>query len=147
MFLQHIVLGVSFLMIQKYEDVFMILQQSVTEITYISRVITAYLSLGVKDMSTIVYVILDQIHIWDMIGIVNFIIVYPLLNMKFIYRIGYSILIMYILCIFVFMIGMHSLSLSNAIVYMRIIGGIIVLMCSMICCFIVSLWRNYERNR
>lgn len=33
MFLQHIVLGVSFLMIQKYEDVFMILQQSVTEIT------------------------------------------------------------------------------------------------------------------
>ena len=146
MFMQHIILGWSFLTIQQYDDVFHILQQSITDITYISRVIIAWLSLGVWNLSQMLYALLDQMYIWDIICIVSFIFVFPLLQTKYLYRIGYSILIMYIGCIIVFIFGMQSLSLSGAIIYMRIIGGIIILMSSIICYFLVRLWRNYEKG-
>lgn len=145
-FIQYIRLGLYLLTMQQYQDVFQILKQSMIDITYISRVISSWVSIGVWNISTILYPLLDQIHIIEILCIVCLIFVFPLLHKKSVYQIGSCIAFSCSLSMIVFAFGIRCDSLQEAMVYMKVLGGILTCMGSICCALILYIWKKYERT-
>ena len=139
------ILGFYLLRLSNYDSIFSLLETTVVSKTYISRIILEFISMATLQASRIILTLITQLHLIDVAAIVLFVMIYPVIEKK---RKTTGILLL--LCIGIIGIflcvwlGLQSSSLQGALIYLRIIGGIlivisIVLLIILICVFIKYL--------
>lgn len=139
------ILGFYLLRLSNYDSIFSLLDTTIISKTYISRIILEFISMATPQVSSIILTLITQLHLIDVAAIILFVMIYPVIEKK---RKMTGILVLLsigiigiFLCVW---LGLQSSSLQGALIYLRIIGGIlivisIVLLIILICVFIKYL--------
>ncbi len=139
------ILGFYLLRLSNYDSIFSLFDTAIISKTYISRIILEFISMMTPQASRIILILITQLHLIDVAAIILFVMIYPMIEKK---RIMTGLLVLLsigiigiFLCVW---LGLQSSSLQGALIYLRIIGGIlivigIVLLIILICLFIKYL--------
>lgn len=141
------ILGFYLLRLSNYDSIFSLLETTVVSKTYISRIILEFISMATLQVSRIILTLITQLHLIDVAAIVLFVMIYPVIEKK---RKTTGILLL--LCIGIIGIflcvwlGLQSSSLQEALIYLRIIGGILIVISIILLIILIFLFIKYLKQ-
>lgn len=141
------ILGFYLLRLSNYDSIFSLLETTVVSKTYISRIILEFISMATLQASRIILTLITQLHLIDVVAIVLFVMIYPVIEKK---RKTTGILLL--LCIGIIGIflcvwlGLQSSSLQEALIYLRIIGGILIVISIILLIILIFLFIKYLKQ-
>ena len=141
------ILGFYLLRLSNYDSIFSLLETTIISKTYISRIILEFISMAILQASRIILTLITQLHLIDVVAIVLFVMIYPVIEKK---RKTTGILLL--LCIGIIGIflcvwlGLQSSSLQEALIYLRIIGGILIVISIILLIILMFLFINYLKQ-
>lgn len=141
------ILGFYLLRLSNYDSIFSLLETTIISKTYISRIILEFISLATLQVSRIILTLITQLHLIDVAAIVLFVMIYPVIEKK---RKTTGILLL--LCIGIIGIflcvwlGLQSSSLQEALIYLRIIGGILIVISIILLIILIFLFIKYLKQ-
>ena len=141
------ILGFYLLRLSNYDSIFSLLETTIISKTYISRIILEFISLATLQVSRIILTLITQLHLIDVAAIVLFVMIYPVIEKK---RKTTGILLL--LCIGIIGIflcvwlGLQSSSLQETLIYLRIIGGILIVISIILLIILMFLFINYLKQ-
>ncbi len=141
------ILGFYLLRLSNYDSIFSLLETTVVSKTYISRIILEFISMATLQASRIILTLITQLHLIDVAAIVLFVMIYPVIEKK---RKTTGILLL--LCIGIIGIflcvwlGLQSSSLQEALIYLRIIGGILIVISIILLIILIFLFIKYLKQ-
>ncbi len=122
------ILGVLLLQLSNYDSIFSLLNTAIITKTYISRIILEFISMAAPRASEIVLTLITQLHMIDITAIILFVMSYPRIEKK--KKTAPVLLLLCIGIIGIFLcvwLGLQSSSLQEAVIFLRIIGGILLI--------------------
>ena len=141
------ILGFYLLRLSNYDSIFSLLETTIISKTYISRIILEFISMAILQASRIILTLITQLHLIDVVAIVLFVMIYPVIEKK---RKTTGILLL--LCIGIIGIflcvwlGLQSSSLQEALIYLRIIGGILIVISIILLIILIFLFIKYLKQ-
>lgn len=141
------ILGFYLLRLSNYDSIFSLLETTIISKTYISRIILEFISMATLQVSRIILTLITQLHLIDVAAIILFVMIYPVIEKK---RKTTGILLL--LCIGIIGIflcvwlGLQSSSLQEALIYLRIIGGILIVISIILLIILIFLFINYLKQ-
>lgn len=141
------ILGFYLLRLSNYDSIFSLLETTIISKTYISRIILEFISLATLQVSRIILTLITQLHLIDVAAIVLFVMIYPVIEKK---RKTTGILLLLcigsigiFLCVW---LGLQSSSLQEALIYLRTIGGILIVISIILLIILIFLFINYLKQ-
>lgn len=141
------ILGFYLLRLSNYDSIFSLLDTTIISKTYISRIILEFISMATLQVSRIILTLITQLHLIDVAAIILFVMIYPVIEKK---RKTTGILLL--LCIGIIGIflcvwlGLQSSSLQEALIYLRIIGGILIVISIILLIILIFLFIKYLKQ-
>lgn len=141
------ILGFYLLRLSNYDSIFSLLETTIISKTYISRIILEFISMATLQVSRIILTLITQLHLIDVAAIILFVMIYPVIEKK---RKTTGILLL--LCIGIIGIflcvwlGLQSSSLQEALIYLRIIGGILIVISIILLIILIFLFIKYLKQ-
>lgn len=141
------ILGFYLLRLSNYDSIFSLFDTAIISKTYISRIILEFISMATLQTSRIILTLITQLHLIDVAAIVLFVMIYPVIEKK---RKTTGILLL--LCIGIIGIflcvwlGLQSSSLQEALIYLRIIGGILIVISIILLIILIFLFIKYLKQ-
>lgn len=141
------ILGFYLLRLSNYDSIFSLFDTAIISKTYISRIILEFISMATLQASRIILTLITQLHLIDVAAIVLFVMIYPVIEKK---RKTTGILLL--LCIGIIGIflcvwlGLQSSSLQEALIYLRIIGGILIVISIILLIILIFLFIKYLKQ-
>lgn len=122
------ILGVFLLQLSNYDSIFSLLNTAIITKTYISRIILEFISMAAPRASEIILTLITQLHMVDVVAIILFVMSYPRIEKKKKATPVLLLLCMGIIGIFLCVwLGLQSSSLQEAVIFLRMIGGILLI--------------------
>lgn len=141
------ILGFYLLRLSNYDSIFSLFDTAIISKTYISRIILEFISMATLQTSRIILTLITQLYLIDVAAIVLFVMIYPVIEKK---RKTTGILLL--LCIGIIGIflcvwlGLQSSSLQEALIYLRIIGGILIVISIILLIILIFLFIKYLKQ-
>lgn len=141
------ILGFYLLRLSNYDSIFSLLDTTIISKTYISRIVLEFISMATPQASRIVLTLITQLHLIDVVAILLFVMIYPVIEKKrkttgilLLLAIG---IISVFLCVW---LGLQSASLQEALIYLRIIGGILIVIGIILLIILTCLFIKYLKR-
>lgn len=124
----YIVVGISLYTLDNYDSLYTLLNGKILYLTYLSRVSMDFISMSQISITEILYVILKEVHLYEVMTLALFIAAWPLLCEK---KQTTRCLVLFAIecvgCLIYVYMGLQSASLEEGIFYIKGIGAILVL--------------------
>lgn len=134
----YVLIGKELLFLNSYDALYELLETPLLQTSYLSRIVLDIISFAQMDASRILYVLLREVHVVELAGIAALIIAVPVVEHKKETTASLLLLlfeaVVSIGCIWK---GLNSASLQEAIVYIRIIGGVMAGVHFLLCCLLL----------
>lgn len=141
------ILGFYLLRLSNYDSIFSLFDTAIISKTYISRIILEFISMATPQASRIILILITQLHLIDVAAIILFVMIYPMIEKK---RIMTGLLVLLsigiigiFLCVW---LGLQSSSLQGALIYLRIIGGIPIVISIILLIILIFLFIKYLKQ-
>lgn len=146
----YIILAFTLLNLDTYDSVYALLRTPIIQMVYIARVVLDVISNANLNIITIAYILISNVNCYEIFVIVFFILAYPILEKKKIFSFVLLLFCFQLLsCCICVMLGAQAMSLSGAIIYLRIIGGILcfanIILWILVICYFIKHLKQYVK--